>query len=241
MTRRNYRSQDAEGRCDCHSCCNARAPVASQRSLYSGAVITAPIMSYDFWTTTSGTGNYYYDPRTRDYERARAEHTSTSYYDPEPRTPLALIVYADASLDGFGFWSPQLNKGFYGDLPRMPLLDDINFMEYYAVANAISWACKRLEPGDRIRVYTDSMNTVDKFNGGSAEEEYGEIIDAVDELVKEAAVRLSVWHIPGYKNKIADCLSRPDLDLEYILDLKPNIQINYYNVSRHLERRASYI
>ncbi|KLO08356.1 hypothetical protein SCHPADRAFT_812040, partial [Schizopora paradoxa] len=127
-----------------------------------------------------------------------------------------------------GFWSPQMNRGFYGDLSRMPLLDDINFMEYYAVANAISWASKRLEPGDRLKVFTDSMNTVDKFNCGSAEEEYDELIDAVEGLVEDAGIRLSVWLIPAYKNGIADCLSRPDLDLDYISDLRPDLEISRY-------------
>ena len=68
-----------------------------------------------------------------------------------------------------------------------------------------------------------------------------ELIDAVEDLVEEAGIRLTVWHIPAYKNGIADCLSRPDLDLDYIFDLKPDLEVSRYNVSRRLERRASYM
>ncbi len=196
--------------------------------------------SYDLWNTPRDGAGKCFDSRTRNTMPSRSEYAPRNNYSSAPRTPVAITVYADASLDGFGFWSPQLNQGFYGDLPRMPLLDDINFMEYYAVANAISWASKRLEPGGRLRVYTDSLNTVDKFNGGPAEEEYDELIETVDDIVEEADIDLSVWHIPGVKNDIADCLSRPNSDFDYIYDVKPDLKVSYYNVSKRIERRASY-
>ncbi len=161
-------------------------------------------------------------------------------YDSPPRTPVTVTVYADASLNGFGFWSPQINRGFHGNLPSAPLLNDINFMEFYAVANAISWASKRLKVGDHLCVYTDSLNTADKFNGGPVKQEYYDLVDAVWDLVREAGVSLSVLHIPRHMNDIADCLSRPGADFECIHDQVPDLNISHYNVSTRIQSLASF-
>ncbi|KLO20466.1 hypothetical protein SCHPADRAFT_863196 [Schizopora paradoxa] len=151
-----------------------------------------------------------------------------------------MTIYADASLEGFGFWSPQVKRGYHGDLPRSPLLDDINFMEFYAVASAISWASKRLDPGDYLLVFTDSKNTVDKFDGGRMEWEYYGLKAEVDTLVDDADIRISVKHIPRNQNRIADRLSRPNPSLEYIHNLEPDLEIHRYNVSKRLKRSAGH-
>ena len=87
-----------------------------------------------------------------------------------------LTLYTDASLTGFGFWSPQHPITFYG--ANLPTNTDapIFFHEAIAVARAVHWACHHGIPLQcHLVIRTNSMNTVDVFNTLQVRNHYNEI------------------------------------------------------------------
>jgi hypothetical protein len=56
-----------------------------------------------------------------------------------------VVLYCDASLDGWGFWSPTINLGMKGQLPLNPTNSIIFYYEAFAVATAFLWAVSNLD------------------------------------------------------------------------------------------------
>lgn len=137
-----------------------------------------------------------------------------------------LIIFADASFQGIGFWSPTENVAFYGDVPSNHPKGVIFFFEAYAVLCALRWVASSNKHPSRLTIYSDNENTVDMFNSLHTLPQYNDLLtEAVDILMKHN-IDLRVDHIPGVRNIVADQLSRRLFDL--ILRSHPELQINFY-------------
>ena len=119
-----------------------------------------------------------------------------------------LLVFTDACLSGFGFWSPQHTTAFYGVVLNSKQDEPIYFHKAFAVACAIHWACCRSPSPGRLIIKTDSMNTVDLFNTLCVKRAYNELLKFVVDDLMTFEVDLRVLHVSGQYNQLADFLSR---------------------------------
>ena len=123
-----------------------------------------------------------------------------------------LLIFTDACLSGFGFWSPQHVTTFYSAVLSFKRSEPIFFYEAFAVACAIHWACHRESPPGRLVVKTDSMNTMDLFNTLRARQAYNELLKFVVDELMAFEVDLRVVHVPGQYNQLEDFLSRGQIN-----------------------------
>ncbi|KAF5379704.1 hypothetical protein D9615_005677 [Tricholomella constricta] len=125
-------------------------------------------------------------------------------------------LYTDASGVGMGFWSPSRNMGFHSAINERDQCDKtkgIFYFEALAVTSALLWAAQLQPAPRRVVIFTDSLNTVDIFDSLRASPRYNPfLITAVDLLIR-FRVQLSVRHIPGEENGVADALSRHKFDV----------------------------
>ncbi|KAF5379703.1 hypothetical protein D9615_005676 [Tricholomella constricta] len=115
-----------------------------------------------------------------------------------------------------GFWSPSRNMGFHSAINERDQCDKtkgIFYFEALAVTSALLWAAQLQPAPRRVVIFTDSLNTVDIFDSLRASPRYNPfLITAVDLLIR-FRVQLSVRHIPGEENGVADALSRHKFDV----------------------------
>lgn len=139
-----------------------------------------------------------------------------------------MIIYTDASLEGFGFFSPTHNIGFYGSLPEPGegAATTIFYYEAYAIVAAIDWASRLQQKPRRLTIFTDSMNSCDIFNSLSAGPKYNRLLIRSAEIVLVRNIDIRVQHIPGDSNVIADALSR--FKPEVAKELVPTIDIQSF-------------
>ena len=154
-----------------------------------------------------------------------------------------VTAYCDASLDGLGFWFPNLNAGFWSPIPESQLKDTIFYFEALSVLSAIIYSTSLGIPLKKLLIYTNNLNTVQMFNSLSALPAYNDILKAaVDHLLSDLfiPIQLRVLHVPGECNTIADALSRGHL--HNVVDNVPDIVINlfYPHVSEGSRGRQLY-
>ena len=144
-----------------------------------------------------------------------------------------VTAYCDASLDGLGFWFPNLNAGFWSPIPESQPKDTIFYFEALSVLSAIIYSTSLGIPLKKLLIYTDNLNTVQMFNSLSALPAYNDILKAaVDHLLSDLSIpiQLRVLHVPGECNTIADALSRGHL--HNVVDNVPDIVINLFSPPR---------
>ncbi|KAF5376292.1 hypothetical protein D9615_008534 [Tricholomella constricta] len=133
-----------------------------------------------------------------------------------PITTADETLYTDASGTGMGYWSPSRNMGFHSAINERDQRDKtkgIFFFEAMAVTSALLWAAQLQPAPRRIAIFTDSQNTVDIFDSFRASPRYNPfLITSVDLLIR-FRVQLSVRHIPGEENGVANALSRHKFDV----------------------------
>ena len=118
-----------------------------------------------------------------------------------------LVIFTDACLSGFGFWSPQHATAYHGPTLLSRHDDLIFFHEVYAVACAIHWACQRPSLPGHLVIRTNSMNTIDLFNTLRARHVYNKILKFVVEALMLHKVDMRVEHVSGQHSQIANTLS----------------------------------
>jgi hypothetical protein len=133
----------------------------------------------------------------------------SSFWDPASAD---LIAYCDACPKGMGFWYPQSDLAFFAPTPDLPD-SAIFFFEALCVFCALQDASLRIEPGSRIVIYTDNLNTVQIFNSLACLPEYNHILRRSVDILLARKLNLRVLHIPGEQNTIADALSRSKFDV----------------------------
>ena len=144
-----------------------------------------------------------------------------------------ITAYCDASLEGLGFWFPNLNAGFWSPIPDFQPKDTIFYFEAMSVLSAIIYSTSLGIPLKKLVIYTDNLNTVQMFNSLSALPAYNDILKAaVDHLLSDLStpIQLRVLHVSGEDNTIADALSRGRLHT--VVDNIPNIVIKLFSPPR---------
>lgn len=128
-------------------------------------------------------------------------------------------IFTDASMSGIGFWTPTFNIGFKFPIPFPAPNNAIFFYETLAVLYAIHWASTSNCDNTRLAIHTDNFNTVHIFNSlsGGAEPAYTRMLQFSMDYLIGCNIDLRVYHISGVDNKIADALSRDNLQLAFAL------------------------
>jgi hypothetical protein len=118
----------------------------------------------------------------------------------------------DACPSGMGYWSPQTCEGFVCAISP-DTRNGIFFFEALTVLSALSHVCQSVLPTPhRLAILTDSLNTFDMFNTLHALPAYNLILITASDLLIQSNIQLRVFHIPRNDNKVADALSRCDVN-----------------------------
>lgn len=118
-----------------------------------------------------------------------------------------LRVYTDVSGVGLAYWFPTLNISFQSPLPGSALTGMIFFFEALAVTSALLNSVSRLQPGQRVAIFTDNLNTISMFNSLAALPHNWLLMVAVNAILA-AQIDFRVFYVPGVDNVVADHLSR---------------------------------
>lgn len=65
-----------------------------------------------------------------------------------------------------------------------------------------------MRPGNRLAIFTDNSNTVEMFYSMCTLPLYNPLFIYAVDLLISSQVKLRIYHIPGTKNTIADCISQ---------------------------------
>ena len=136
----------------------------------------------------------------------------------------------DACPTGMGYWSPKTCEGFVCAVSPLSR-NGIFFFEALTVLSALSHVCEStsLKP-HRLAILTDSLNTFDMFNSLHALPAYNPILITATDLLICSGMQLRVFHIPRNDNKVADALSRCDIDTA--CRLQPGIVVTQFSPPR---------
>jgi hypothetical protein len=155
-------------------------------------------------------------------------------WDVDAATSIALT---DACPRGFAFWYPQLSIGFATSTPSQTPATQITFYESLAVFSALEDARSRFSSESKIVIFTDNFATVAMFNSLRALPEYNCILKAAVNILLDTKFSLSVLHIAGENNDVADALSRGDF--MKALRLHPHLSIKAFDPFKRIDRRQS--
>ena len=140
-----------------------------------------------------------------------------------------LTAYCDACPKGMGFWYPQSSLAFFA--PTLDLPDaGIFYFEALCVFCALQDAALCAEPGSRIVIFTDNLNTVQIFNSLACLPEYNLILRRSVDILLANKLDLRVLHISGEVNTIADALSRSRFDIA--LGSEPGLRLSPFQPPR---------
>ena len=110
---------------------------------------------------------------------------------------------------GLAFWSPDLLVACIAPITNTDIwYGDIFFNEGLAVVSAIEWAASLPGHPKHLIVQTDSMNMVDIFHSLFAEPDYILLLLRAVEVMMDKEIKVSMVHIPGTENLIADAVGR---------------------------------
>jgi hypothetical protein len=143
-----------------------------------------------------------------------------------------LVLYADACLEGMGFWYENGEVGYYSPTPTAPPVEHIFYFEALCALSALRHAVNSFPDKRRVVIYSDNTNTVDIFSSLRAEPAYNHILQAASDIVIKNNVDLRILHIAGNSNTIADAISR--LNIATILDIIPSFHLDYFQPPRFL-------
>jgi hypothetical protein len=152
---------------------------------------------------------------------------SSTTWNPEEAD---ITVFADACLEGMGFWYPRFGVGFYAPTPYDPPSELIYYFEALCVVSALDHVACHHPSASRVIIYTDNLNTVHIFSSLRCLPEVNHLLlHATDTLVTDA-IDLRVLHVPGEQNVIADAISR--LDIGSVVKLIPEFHLGYFQPPR---------
>ena len=130
-----------------------------------------------------------------------------------------IVMYADASNDGWGAHvGPKATGGRWS---REEQEDHINVLELKAILLGLQSLCQTNSVV--IKVFTDNTTALAyvKHMGGVKSERCNEVAQEIWEWCEDRNIRLTVAHIPGVENTLADFKSRHFADnLEWTLSEK---------------------
>ena len=131
-----------------------------------------------------------------------------------------MVVYTDASNEGWGAHIGELATG--GRWSEAEMEDHINVLELKAILLGLQSLCPDLQEA-HIRVMTDNTTALAyiKHMGGSRSDRCNKVAKEVWDWAEERRVWISIAHIPGIENVLADYKSRHFSDnLEWSLNDK---------------------
>jgi hypothetical protein len=118
-----------------------------------------------------------------------------------------LRIYTDASGVGLAYWIPSLNISFQSALPGSAPTGTIFYFEALAVTGALLDSVSRLQPNQRVAIFTDNLNMVSMFNSLAALPPYNWLLMSAVDAILEAQIDFWVFFISGMDNVVADHLS----------------------------------
>ena len=140
------------------------------------------------------------------------------------------MFLCDACPTGMGYWSPKTCEGFVCAVSPLSR-NGIFFFEALTVLSALSHVCESTSfKPHRLAILTDSLNTFDMFNSLHALPAYNPILITATDLLICSGMQLRVFHIPRNDNKVADALSRCDIDTA--CRLQPGIVVTQFSPPR---------
>lgn len=143
-------------------------------------------------------------------ERLSGTHLLKSKYWDE--VDADVVMESDACLTGMAFWFPRSRRAFFCPAPADAPKDLIFYLEALAVTSAFSCATAEATCPQKMIIYTDNMNTVNIFNMLHALPLYNPMLRHVVDIIINDKHKLSVRHIPGELNEVADLISCEKFD-----------------------------
>jgi hypothetical protein len=141
-----------------------------------------------------------------------------------------VVLYADACLDGMGFWYHNTDVGYYSPTPTSPPVEHIFYFEALCALSALRHAVESFPNKRRFVIYSDNMNSVNIFSSLRANPAYNHILQAASDIMIKHNIDLRVLHVPGSSNTIADAISR--LNIATVLDIIPSFRLSYFQPPR---------
>lgn len=141
-----------------------------------------------------------------------------------------ITIYADACLEGMGFWYPGHRVGFYAPTPFNPPSHLIYYFEALCVVSALSHAAQHGARSSKVVIYTDNFNTVDIFSSLRCDPQLNHLLLHAVDIFMTNDLDLRVLHVQGEKNIIADAISR--MNIATVLDIIPDFHLGFFQPPR---------
>ncbi|KAF5325358.1 hypothetical protein D9619_009632 [Psilocybe cf. subviscida] len=135
-----------------------------------------------------------------------------------------VTIYADACLEGMGFWVPEKSLGFYSPVPFTAKKEIIFFWEATCVLAALNYAHNIAKDHDRIVIFTDNTNTVDIFSSLHCLPAYNQILVQAMSLVLLGRYDLRVIYVPGILEVAGSWLGLRRCDDEVVATTRNGLQ-----------------
>ena len=119
-----------------------------------------------------------------------------------------LVAYCDVCPEGMGFWYPSTSLAFQAPTPENSPVSVIFYFEALCVFCTLRDIATRVEPGARVVIFTDNLNTVQMFNSLACLPDYNQLLCHSVDILLAHRLDLRVLHVPGERNVVADALSR---------------------------------